>query len=327
MKKNYFILFLLIFTLILTFIVSLIFGGTKISFTELLSGLSSVPGINHTIIWKIRIPRILLSMLVGAGLAASGSVLQGILRNPLAEPYTLGISGGAAFGATIAVVLGISSLSLPVCAFLGALLSLLFVYLIASKKNFSVSTLILGGVILSFLFSAIILLIFAVSKTEKIQSTLLWLMGDLSNAETGLTTIVAGFTVAGIAILLLFSREIDILTLGEEKASYLGVDSANTIRTIFIIASFITGACVSASGIIGFVGLIIPHFIRKWSGPKHFTLIIFSSLAGAIFLCIADTFARSIIYPVELPVGVITGIFGGVFFIIFLLRSKNWEVF
>jgi len=152
-------------------------------------------------------------------------------------------------------------------------------------------------------------------------------MGDLSNAETELTTIVAGFTIVGIAILLLFSREIDILTLGEEKATYLGVDSANTIRIIFITASLITGACVASSGIIGFVGLIIPHFIRKWGGPKHFSLIIFSSLAGAIFLCISDTFARTIIYPVELPVGVITGIFGGIFFLVFLLKSKNWGVF
>ena len=192
MKKKYFIFFSLLFILALTFVASLIFGGTRISLTDLLSGLNMSQGIGQTIIWKIRIPRIVLSMLVGAGLAASGSVLQGILRNPLAEPYTLGISGGAALGATIAVVLGVTSLSLPVFAFLGALLSIFFVYLIASKKYFSVSTLILGGVILSFLFSAIILLIFAVSKTEKIQSTLLWLMGDLSNAETELTTIVAG---------------------------------------------------------------------------------------------------------------------------------------
>ncbi|OGS26523.1 MAG: hypothetical protein A2297_02860 [Elusimicrobia bacterium RIFOXYB2_FULL_48_7] len=324
MKKNTLILLSLILLLALTFAVSLIFGGTRISLSELLSA-NQASGIMHTIIWKIRIPRIILSMLVGAGLAASGAILQGILRNPLAEPYTLGISGGAAFGATIAVVLGIGALGLPVFAFLGALLSVSFVYLIASKKYFSVSTLVLSGVILSFLFSAVIMLIFSVSRADKVQSTLLWLMGDLSSAETGLTAIVAGFVLTGILVLLLFSREVDILTLGEEKAAYLGVDAASALKILFITTSLITGACVASSGIIGFVGIIIPHFIRQLRGPKHFGLVIFSSLAGAIFLCLADTFARTIIYPVELPVGVITGILGGLFFIVFLLKSKSWD--
>ncbi|OGS21627.1 MAG: hypothetical protein A2252_12635 [Elusimicrobia bacterium RIFOXYA2_FULL_39_19] len=327
MKNKYFFFLFLVIALAASFIISLIFGGTPISFNELLTGLKSSTGIEYAIIWKIRIPRIMLSIFVGAGLAVSGCVLQGILRNPLAEPYTLGISGGAAFGVTVAVLLGIGSLGLPLLAFAGGLLSVFLVYLIASKKYFSVSTLILGGVILSFLFSSMVMLIFSIARTDKIHTTLLWLMGDLSGADTNLILICGLFIFFGILILFVFNREIDILTLGEEKAVFLGIDSAKTLKLLFVITSLITGACVAVSGIIGFVGLLIPHFIRNLTGPKYSTLIINSALAGAIFLCLADAIARTVIYPVELPVGVITGIAGGLFFIFYLLKSKEWEIF
>lgn len=320
MRKRTFLFFLLIVGLFISFFISLTFGGGKVS-------LDLKPEIIHTILWQIRFPRIILSILVGAGLATSGCIFQAILRNPLAEPYTLGISGGAAFGASLGIILKIGTFGLPVCAFLGALLSVFLIYLVASRKFFSIPSLILGGVILSFVFSSLVLLIFALSQTQEIHSTLLWLMGDLSGADFSLIKPAAILILGGILFSLVFNREIDILTLGEEKATHLGVDAQKTLKLLFLISSLITGSCVAVSGIIGFVGLIIPHFIRHFTGPTHRILIPASCFGGAIFLCLADTLARSVIYPIELPVGVITGILGGAVFLFFLLRSKEWKIF
>lgn len=305
------------------------FGGSRLGpedvfYALLHPRLSGIPG---DIIWRIRFPRIILGLLIGAGLASSGAVLQGLLRNPLAEPYTLGLSGGAALGATLGIILGFGAVWLPCFAFAGALLCIFTVYKIASKKRFSIPTLILGGVILTFLFSSCVMLIFAVSKAEMVHSAILWLMGDLSSAQASLIKMAAPFILVGIGLLMTFSRDLNILTLGEEKAIHLGVDAERVRRLLFIASSLITGTCVAVSGIIGFVGLVIPHFMRKLSGPDHRTLIPLSALSGAAFLVVCDTLARTVISPIELPVGVITGIFGGLFFLTFLLRAKRWEIF
>lgn len=329
MKRNKIgiVLLILILGLASSFLVSVFFGGGKFSFSEILSGIFLKSKILEIIVWRIRVPRTILSIFVGAGLAASGCAFQAILRNPLAEPYTLGISGGAALGVSIGAVLGFGAFSLSISAFLGALICVFLVYVMATKRLFSVNTLILAGVVLSFVFSALVLLIFAVCKTEKIHSTLLWLMGDLSSTNLNLIKIVCMSIAAGITALIFLGREIDILTLGEEKAHYLGVDSANVIKALFVISSLITGACVASSGIIGFVGLIIPHFVRHFTGPKHSVLIPASCVCGAIFLCLADTIARIIIYPIELPVGAITGILGGVVLLFFIIKGKEWTIF
>jgi len=181
--------------------------------------------------------------------------------------------------------------------------------------------------VFSFLSSAIVTLILSVSSPEKFRPTILWLMGDLSWAQPVMLLPLAFFVLAGILVIIIFSREIDIITLGEEKAAYLGVDAARTNKILFIFSSLITGACVSVSGIIGFVGLMVPHIVRRFSGPAHRILIPASILAGGAFLVIADTIARTIVTPVELPVGVITGIFGGIFFLIFFITSKRKEIF
>ena len=186
--------------------------------------------------------------------------------------------------------------------------------------------LILAGVVISYLAGAVVLLMFALVSTDSVRSIMLWLMGDLSSAEFGVIRVTWFFVIGSIIYLYFYSREIDILTLGEEKASHLGVDTQRTMKLLFVIASLITGVCVAASGIIGFVGLIVPHFVRKFSGPSNRVLIPASALAGAILLTLADTLARSVMYPMELPVGVITGIIGGVVFLIFLMRSKNWTM-
>lgn len=328
MNRKFVILLLMTFFLLLIVFISIMFGGSKMKAAEVFYGILHPWDANSssTIIWHIRFPRIILGILVGMGLASSGCVFQGMLRNPLADPYTLGISGGAAFGATVGIISGLTNINvlfMPVCAFIGTLLCILLVYFISSRKNFSLSSLILSGVILGFFFSSFVLLIYAVSDAQKIHSTILWLMGDLSSPETSLLKVISIFILAGIALLLLFGQELNLLALGDEKAFNLGVETTSVKKSLFIVSSFVTAACVSASGIIGFVGLIIPHVMRRIVGPNHQILIPASALGGAIFLVLCDTVARTIMAPVELPVGVITGFLGGIFFLIFLLKSHD----
>lgn len=327
MKRNIAVFILLILLLLLTFFFSLIFGGRKISPQEIFKLLMNEQAdeILSTIIWKIRIPRVILSLVIGAGLASCGCVFQGILRNPLAEPYTLGISGGAALGAVLGNFLSnffVGYYSLPICSFLGALASIFLVYFIASRKKFSATSLILGGTILSFLFSSIVLFLFALFQADKFHNLILWLMGDLSSAEIGTIKVVTFAVIFGVSLLFVFNRELNILTLGEEKATSLGIQTETVKKLLFLITSLIVGACVSAAGLVGFVGLIIPHFFRWLSGSDQRILLPASFLGGAIFLGLADTLARTIVYPIELPVGIITGIIGGLFFLIFFVRSK-----
>jgi iron complex transport system permease protein len=192
---------------------------------------------------------------------------------------------------------------------------------------FSTSSLILGGILLSFLFTSLVFLIFAVSKAEDVQRTVLWLMGDLSGAQYPIIRSVAIFLAAGLSILFLFTPDLNILTLGEEKALHLGVSVDRLVKFLFILSALITGTCVSASGIIGFVGLMIPHLTRQLTGPDHRILVPASVLSGAGFLILADTFARTVVSPLELPVGVITGLLGSFFFLLFLFKKSSWEVF
>ncbi|MFH1367803.1 MAG: iron ABC transporter permease [Elusimicrobiota bacterium] len=328
MNKKHLILLSLAFILAVSVLFSLCVGGSKLGITEVFTALlnGSSADTTSTIVWKIRVPRVLLGVFVGMGLAAVGCVFQGLLRNPLADPYTLGISGGAAFGATLAVITGIAAFtafSVPICAFLGSLACFYAVYMIASRKSFSINSLILTGVIFGFIFSSAVLLMLALASPDKIHASIIWLTGDLSSAGRDLTLIVPAIVLVGTAVLMIFSRELNVLVLGEEKALTLGIETEKTKKIIFVTASLITGACVSASGIIGFVGLIIPHLMRKITGPDHRYLIPASALGGAAFLPLCDSFSRTIIAPVELPVGVVTGLAGGIFFLVFLLRSEK----
>lgn len=312
-----------------SFVAAILFGGSDLKFSKAIYHLfhPGFSGIGKNIIWQIRFPRVILGLFVGAGLGCCGAVFQGLLRNPLAGPYTLGVSGGAALGTTLGVISAVAAVYLPFLAFTGSAISMFLVYKIASWRQFSNPTLILAGVILSFLFSALVLLIFAVSRAEDVHAVILWLMGDLSSAENSLISTVPFFILPAIGLILIFSRDLNILTLGEEKALHLGVNPKQVKKILFVAASCITGACVAASGVIGFVGLIIPHFMRKVVGVDHRLLLPASCIGGAIFLILCDTLARVIVRPLELPVGVITGIFGGIFFLVFLLKSKHWKVF
>ncbi|UCD15064.1 MAG: iron ABC transporter permease [Candidatus Omnitrophota bacterium] len=330
MSKRHALIFIsLTLMLIGIFLASLTLGAGSLKIGQVIShiihpGISSMEG---DIIWKLRLPRIILALLVGAGLAVSGAVLQGMLRNPLAEPYTIGISGASAFGVSLGIVLGVGTSLLPVFSAGAAIITMSLVYIIACRKRFSASSIILGGVILSFFFSSCVRLIFSLAKTEKVHSAILWLMGDLSCADPILIKIISFIILGAIALLTIFSRDINILTLGEEKATYLGINIEFLNKLLFITCSIIIGAAVAASGIISFVGLIIPHLMRYLGGADYRFLIPASALAGAIFLTLCDTLARTVILPLEFPVGVITGIIGGVFFLIYLFLSKTKKVF
>jgi iron complex transport system permease protein len=314
-----------IILVVVSAIVSLLIGGTGYSFNEIFYALlrQDYNPTLRSIFLDVRIPRILLSLIVGAGLSSTGCVMQGILKNPLAEPYTLGISGGAYLFVSIASFLNLSYLTNSVSACIGAFCFVLIIYFTSRKKSFSITKLLLTGIMLNIISSSVVLFMSSVSEAYKFKSTMNWLSGTLStNLSMHDLILPYIFILTGIFILIFMSKHIDILSLGEEKAMQLGVDPNKTINILFIVISVITGICVAYSGIIGFIGIMIPHITRRFVSPLHFPLISMASLIGASFLCLADTCSRTILYPVELPVGVITGIVGGIFFIFVLLRQK-----
>lgn len=322
------IFLILILLLLASIIISLLIGSVQIiTFKDGAVCLSIPENTAGSIFWQIRVPRTIAAILIGASLSVVGCALQAMLRNPLADPYTLGISGGAAFGATIGIIFKLGAFTLPFWAFFGALLTIGLIYFISKQKHFSIPTLILCGVTLSFLYSSLIMLMFSISTSDQVHNALFWLMGDLSTMDNSIIIIIAIIIVMGISVIFLFNKDLNLLTLGEEKALYLGIDPELTRKIIFLVSSLITGACVSASGIIGFVGLIVPHAVRRFTGSNHQSLIPASALAGACFLVLCDTFARIIIAPLELPVGVITGLVGGTVFLLLVIRRKKWQIF
>lgn len=320
MKKPavFIILFLLLFLVI---IISLIAGSTDLTPKELiyvLLGRSDNPLLN-AIIWDLRIPRIITGMVVGAALSACGVIFQAVLRNPLAEPYTLGVSSGGALGATISIMMGLSGAAMVGMCFLGCLITILIILGLASIKGFSNTMLILCGVIIGFLLSSIMMLLFSLSTTRDVYASVMWLMGSLSAPGKDSLRIMVYFVLPLVLALMFFSRDINILSLGDEKAMYLGLNARSARALLFFISSLITGACVAVAGVISFVGLIMPHIMRKIIGPDHRLLLPSSMIAGSILLILSDTIARIVISPLELPVGVITGIMGGLFFLFMIL--------
>lgn len=280
----------------------------------------------YTILFSVRLPRILLGLAVGGGLAVTGVVLQGMFRNPLVEPYTLGVSGGAALGVALNIVAGnaarLGLLSLPISGFLGALGIIALVYLVGSRGGtVKLSRLLLIGVMVSFICSSLIMLIMAMTRTEDLPGIIFWIMGSLQEPSASLIGAILCVSLSGLIVALLFSIDLNALSLGDEEAFHLGVRVERLKKILFLLASFITGCCVSVTGIIGFVGLVVPHAMRLLVGGDHRILIPTSYLSGAIFLILCDTLARVIISPVELPVGVITGLIGGSLFIYVLSRK------
>ena len=281
------------------------------------------------IVLDIRVPRVLLAGLVGASLAIAGAAFQGLLRNPLADPYTLGVSSGASVGAVITLFLHLSlpllgSLTLPFMSVICAFLTIILVLFFAQKidRSMKVETIILTGVIFSAFLGAFISLMIALTGDE-LRMIIGWLLGSVSMRGWEYVMIILPFFIIGSILLLFNSSELNAMSFGEERAQHLGVNVKKRKLLILSAGSILTGAAVSVSGTIGFVGLVIPHLTRLLWGPDHKHLLPLSMLTGSGFLILADLVARTIISPLELPIGVITAIIGAPVFALILLRSKR----
>ena len=286
-------------------------------------------GSKGTIIWNLRFPRSLLAFLIGGALAVCGGVYQAIFKNPMADPFVLGISSGAAFGATIGIVLSIPATFLGMntvsaFAFAGALAAIFFVYNIARVgRQANTTSLLLCGIAVNQLLTSIISFVMLVASNE-MKQIYFWTLGSFSARSWSHVVTVLPYVVVGLAVIFMFARELDIMVLGDETAVRFGVNVERNKRILFLVTSLLMAACVSVSGIIGFIGLVSPHVVRIIFGPVHKRLLPMSFLLGGAVLCICDTIARSVM-EAEIPVGIITAIVGAPFFI-YLLRAKNDEV-
>ncbi|HUU80865.1 MAG TPA: iron chelate uptake ABC transporter family permease subunit, partial [Acidobacteriota bacterium] len=314
----------------LTILISLLLGTAEVTMKQLwgvFTGDPDVKDMANLIVLNIRLPRILLAGLVGFSLSLGGVVFQALLRNPLADPFILGVSSGGAFGAVLGIILGLSfSLGIPLMSFGGALLTIYLVLLMGSRKmGMESSTILLAGVIINAFFTAIIMFFIATAADDRLHTMLFWLYGDLSQSGYSQSLVITPALVVGFVALYSLARHLNLITAGEETALQLGVDVERAKMICFLVVSLIIGLVVAFSGLIGFVGLIVPHLGRMIFGSDHRLLIPVSALGGAIFLIIADTVARTVISPSELPVGVITAFIGAPFFIYLLkTRGSKW---
>jgi iron complex transport system permease protein len=297
---------------------------------SLLAGAAPLPAedVWRSGVFRLRLVRTVLAVVAGAGLSTAGVIFQAILRNPLAEPYVLGVSSGAGLGAALALVLGLSAAgtwTLPAAAFAGAMATIVLVYALAPTPTGAapVQTLLLSGVVVSAVLGSVLMFVVSVAPSEKLHGIVWWLLGSLQAFYWDLPRIVAGVVAVGIALTALLARDLNLMALGEEPASHLGLNVERTKTMFFLLTSLMTGATVAACGLIGFVGLIVPHTMRLMIGPDHRRLVTASALAGAAFLVLADSAARTVIAPREVPIGVITALLGGPYFLAVLRRKKS----
>jgi len=335
------ILFLSIIILLIIIVLSATIGVADISFLDAVKiMLCKIPGFGNLvssdnidathmmIVLNLRLPRIIVSVLVGAALSIVGATLQGMFKNPMADPYVLGISSGASLGAAVAITLGLEYTIFGVgyktlFAFLGALVTIICVYNISRVGNkVPTITLLLSGVAISYLLSSIVsmIMIFNRHQTEQI---VFWVMGSVSAASWNQLTLLLPVVCIGIAAIISFSRDLNVISTGEETAKSLGIEVEKVKKLLILICSMIVAACVSVSGVIGFVGLIIPHTVRLVIGSDHRALLPLSAIGGAGFMVVCDTIARNAVPPMEIPVGAITSIFGAPYFIFLLYKNKK----
>ncbi len=321
-------LFFLLF--LATLVVTPLIGSTSINLGKAFSRtLPFEDNVDANILFLARLPRIFLGAVTGAALSVAGAVFQALLRNDLAAPFTLGVSSGAALGAVIAIVLGFEGYFfgfslLPVTAFLGALGAVFLVFGLAKSrgKEFSTSTLLLAGITANFFFAALVMFIHYLADFTQSFLIIRWLMGglDITSYRTVFSILVP--VLLGIGVLLTLARSMNLISAGDESAASRGVEVARTQIVCFVTASLITGSVVSISGPIGFVGLIVPHIVRLMVGPDLRILIPASMFFGASFLIACDTVARTLLAPTEIPVGIITALIGGPFFVWLLKRQR-----
>lgn len=332
---------ILLIILIALIVLSSAIGAANLSIKLTLKTLGSIiPGIKNLInasdispqdikvIFDIRLPRIFTAIIVGIALSSSGVIFQGVFRNPMADPYIIGVSAGAAFGATIGLLFAgniklISLSTTSIFAFLGAIGTTFLIYNISKiKGKISVLTLLLSGVALSSLLTSIISFIM-IYRTQDLAKVYFWIMGGLSNSSwTNFMTVMPVIVII-MAASSFFMRDLNVMSLGDERANQLGVQTEKLKQVLLILASIMTAAAVSVSGIIGFIGLITPHIMRMIVGPDHKILYPTAAISGGIVLLLSDTIARIILSPREIPVGIITSIIGVPFFIYLLVKSKR----
>jgi len=332
-RRRFFLLLLtLFFLLIVVMVVSISVGSSEVGFWQTLrvlghsTGLSDSPStrVAEMIVLHIRLPRVMLAALVGAALAVAGGIYQALIRNPLGDPYILGVSSGAVLGSVIGLISGMGGnwLGTQLSAFIGAVVAIIIVYNVA-KTGGRINTmkLVLAGVIVSAFFSGITMFLFSIATGSEVTNILFWMMGDLSTQSLSTVWRIAPLVLGIMGLLYLLSGELNLVMVSEENALQLGVNVERVKKGAFLLASLLTGAVVSVSGAIGFIGLIVPNMIRLlWGTDLRYHLPL-TALSGAGFLVLSDTLARLVMTPTELPVGVITAAFGAPFFI-YLLKQK-----
>jgi iron complex transport system permease protein len=325
-KRVYFILIVLFFILVL--FTTPFIGSQSLNYHQVLAYLHQVKTPDGIIFFRIRLPRVILALITGASLSLAGVVFQSLLRNPLATPYTLGVSAGGALGAVTMIKLGfaftfLGFTTIQIAAFIGSLLTIILVYFLSRKTGrVSVNTMILAGVTISYFFGALILMLHFLADFTETRQMIRWMMGGLDVVD--LSQIIHTFPILLIAFIVLFmnSRTLNLISTSEETAFSKGVEVDQVRKIIFILASLITGLVVAISGPIGFVGLIVPHFLRLFLGVDHRYIIPASIIFGGAFLALCDTVARTILAPIDIPVGIITAILGGPFFLWLLVKSR-----
>jgi len=308
------------------------FGAVRLPMADVIAAIARALrggglGLADTLVVQVRLPRVLLAALVGASLAGAGALYQALFRNPLADPYILGISSGAGLGAMVAIVAtaGASAMrfaAVPLAAFAGATLTMLLVVRLATHRGrLDATSLLLAGVAISYTLAAVTSFLMVVSR-EQMASIVYWMMGGLSAASWSYVAMVTPMFLVGVAVPLLATRELNLMLLGDERAGHLGLSVERFKLLTLASASLLTAAAVSVAGLIGFVGLMVPHMVRLVLGPDHRRLLPASLLAGAIVLVLADLAARVVIAPIEIPVGIVTAVIGGPFFIWLLVRGR-----
>lgn len=281
------------------------------------------------IFFHVRLPRVLMGFFVGGALAAVGVTLQALLRNPLADPYVLGVSSGAALGAALAMLFGMGTIAvllplLPLCGFAGGLLALVLIYRLAqSQGRLPIHSLLLAGVILNAILTALIMFITSIMEPNRSAGLIAWLMGSLTAPGYPALGVIVLYVLGVSVVLIQKAPVLNVLTQGEETARSLGIDTERVKKQLYALTALVTGAVVSVSGMIGFVGMVVPHAVRMMIGSDHRLLLPASALVGGMFLVVSDTIARTIFAPAEIPVGIVTALTGGPFFLYLLLWRKE----
>lgn len=314
---------ILVLTLLVACLVATAMGTISIPISELWQALTGGPATGTVMVVRtLRLPRVALGILVGAGLGMSGAALQSTMRNPLAEPYLLGVSGGAAVGAVVATMLGLGTVLLPVFAFGGAVIAVLAAFFVAHTTGArgDPRVLLMAGVVVGAFANAAIMVVLANAEPNIVRNALWWMMGSLADSTWDQIAVLFGYVAIGGAILVVIGSQIDVLSLGEDSAAGLGLDVDRAIRRVFLVASLLAAATVAAAGLVGFVGLVVPNLVRGTGVRRSRPLLVASALSGATLVVLADLLGRTLRPPAELPLGAVTALIGVPFFLVKLRR-------